>query len=111
MSVVLSLREMAGSSIYLRPQIGHTLPACSLLPTAAASFRLLWSAVGPQGDEAQFLAVDVRRPDDLGKGCVARHVCGDIPPGLVRTVGPRRPGNRRQRNGIEPRESPPAQRD
>ena len=73
MSVALSARERAGRSVYLLPQIGHTRPACSLLLTAAASFRLLWSAVRPQGAEAQLLAVDVRRPDDLGKGRVARH--------------------------------------
>ena len=73
MSVALSARERAGRSVYLLPQIGHTRPACSLLLTVAASFRLPWFAVGPQGAEAQLLAVDVRCPDDLGKGRVARH--------------------------------------
>lgn len=85
MSVVLSARERTGGSVYLLPQIGHTRPACSLLLTAA-SFRLLWSAVRPQGVETQFPAVDVYRPNNLGKGSVAGDTGSDALPFYLRTL-------------------------
>ena len=70
-------------------------PLCSYLDLPL--FRV---AVQPEQLEPQLLPVDVRRPDRLGEGCVARHACGDVLPGRLGASPRGRPGDSCQGDGV-----------